>query len=83
MLPSRMRTSRPNCFLELGYALGRCLPAIVTARAGSATPFDITTLAGLHWKTSGTAEDRRRAFREHWNAVRNRPPLVNVEGLIP
>lgn len=75
--------SRPNCFLELGYALGRCLPTIVTARAGSATPFDITTLAGLHWKTDGTAEDRRRAFREHWNAVRNRPPLVNVEGLIP
>lgn len=75
--------SRPNCFLELGYALGRCLPAIVTARAGSTTPFDITTLAGLHWKISGTAEDRRRAFREHCNAVRNRPPLVNVEGLIP
>lgn len=75
--------SRPNCFLELGYALGRCLPTIVTARAGSATPFDITTLAGLRWKTDGTAEDRRQAFREHWNAVRNRPPLVNVEGLIP
>lgn len=75
--------SRPNCFLELGYALGRCLPAIVTARAGSKTPFDITTLAGLRWKTDGTAEDRRRAYREHWNAVRNRPPLVNVEGLIP
>lgn len=77
-----MTGSRPNCFLELGYALGRCLPTIVTARAGSTTPFDITTLAGLHWKTDGTAEDRRRAFREHWNAVRNRPPLVNVEGLI-
>ena len=75
--------SRPNCFLELGYALGRCLPTIVTARAESSTPFDITTVAGLHWKTDGTAEDRRRAFREHWNAVRNRPPLVNVEGLIP
>lgn len=75
--------SRPNCFLELGYALGRGLPAIVTARAGSTTPFDITTLAGLRWKTDGTAEDRRRAFREHWNAVSNRPPLVNVEGLIP
>lgn len=75
--------SRPNCFLELGYALGRCLPTIVTARSGSKLPFDIATLAGLHWKTDGTAEDRRRAFREHWNAVRNRPPLVKVEGLIP
>lgn len=75
--------SRPNCFLELGYALGRALPTIVTARAGSATPFDITTFAGLHWKIDGTAEDRRREFRTHWQAVRNRPPLVSAEGLIP
>lgn len=75
--------SRPNCFLELGYALGRALPTIVTARAGSATPFDITTFAGLHWKTNGAAEDRRRAFREHWQAIRNRPPLVSTESLTP
>ena len=74
--------SRPNCFLELGYALGRSIPTIVTARDGSDTPFDIKTLAGLHWKTDGTAEDRRKAFREHWEAVRNRPPLVTVEELI-
>jgi len=74
--------SRPNCFLELGYALGRMIPTIVTARDGSDTPFDIKTLAGLHWKTNGTAEERRVTFREHWEAVRNRPPLVNVEELI-
>jgi nucleoside 2-deoxyribosyltransferase len=74
--------SRPNCFLELGYALGRSIPTIVTARYGSDTPFDIKTLAGLHWKIDGTAEDRRKAFREHWGAVRNRPPLVTVEELV-
>lgn len=74
--------SRPNCFLELGYALGRGIPTIVTAREGSDTPFDIKTFAGLHWKTDGTADVRRSAFREHWEAVRNRPPLVNVEELI-
>ncbi len=75
--------SRPNCFLELGYALGRCLPTIVTARWGSNTPFDLTTLAGLRWKAEGTATERRRLFRAHWDAVRDRPPLVKVEGLIP
>ena len=75
--------SRPNCFLELGYALGRSLQTIVTARKGSDTPFDITTLAGLRWRTDGGAEQRRQAFREHWEAVRDRPPLVDVEGLIP
>lgn len=74
--------ARPNCFLELGYALGRSIPTIVTARNGTDTPFDIKTLAGLHWNTNGAAEDRRKAFREHWEAVRNRPPLVTVEELI-
>lgn len=74
--------ARPNCFLELGYALGRGLPTMVMAREGSSLPFDITTFSGLHWKTSGTAEDRRRAFREHWQAVRNRPSLVPAEPLI-
>ena len=74
--------ARPNCFLELGYALGRGLPTMVTAREGSSLPFDIATLSGLHWKTAGAAEDRRRAFREHWKAIRNRPPLVPAEPLI-
>jgi hypothetical protein len=74
--------ARPNCFLELGYALGRGLPTMVMAREGSNLPFDITTLSGLQWSTKGSAEDRRRAFREHWKAIRNRPPLVPAEPLI-
>ena len=73
---------RPNCFLELGYALGRGLPTMVMAREGSNLPFDITTFLGLHWKSAGTAEDRRRAFREHWQAIRDRPSLVPAEPLI-
>ncbi|UVK48892.1 hypothetical protein BPNPMPFG_007435 (plasmid) [Mesorhizobium sp. AR07] len=74
--------TRPNCFLELGYALGRGLPTMVMAREGSSLPFDITTFSGLHWKTTGSAEDRRRAFREHWQSIRNRPSLVPAEPLI-
>ncbi|MGO4560121.1 hypothetical protein [Mesorhizobium sp. 2RAF21] len=74
--------ARPNCFLELGYALGRGLPTMVMVREGASLPFDITTFSGLQWKTSGTVEDRRRAFREHWQAIRNRPPLVPAEALI-
>lgn len=75
--------ARPNCFLELGYALGRGLPTIVTARSGSETPFDITTFSGLRWKRAGSTEERRQAFRQHWQATRTRPPLVRMEGLIP
>jgi nucleoside 2-deoxyribosyltransferase len=73
---------RPNCFLELGYALGRGLPTMLMAKAGSPHPFDIYTLAGLHW-SPGSVEERRRLFREHWNAIRSRPPLVPMEPLIP
>lgn len=73
---------RPNCFLELGYALGRKLPTLLMARKGSSLPFDVQTFAGLLWETRGTAEDRRRTFREHWEVVKNRPPLVPAESLV-
>ena len=75
--------ARPNCFLELGYALGRGLPTMVTAREGSSLPFDIATLSVHLWKTTDTAEERRRAFRKHWQMIRNRPALVQAEPLIP
>lgn len=74
---------RPNCFLELGYALGRGLPTMVLAKEGTEHPFDIVSLSGHHWKTTGSAEERRREFRTHWNAIKNRPPLVPTEPLIP
>ncbi|HQY22299.1 MAG TPA: hypothetical protein PK389_00880 [Gammaproteobacteria bacterium] len=74
---------RPNCFLELGYALGRGLPTILLAKDGTDHPFDINSFSGHHWKTTGTAEERRREFRKHWEAIKNRPPLVPTEPLIP
>ncbi|MEK6209926.1 MAG: hypothetical protein AABM64_06045 [Pseudomonadota bacterium] len=74
---------RPNCFLELGYALGRGLPTMLLAKEGTDLPFDIHSLSGHRWKTIGTVEERRRAFREHWGAIKNRPPLVPTEPLIP
>ena len=74
--------SRPNCFLELGYALGRQLPTLVSVREGSLPPFDLHTLAAHHWKASGLVDARRRAFRAHWDAIQTRPPLVPSEPLI-
>lgn len=68
--------SRPNCFLELGYALGRSLQTMVTAKAGTKHPFDIATLAAHHWDTDGTQNARIDALREHWTAIEKRPPLV-------
>lgn len=74
---------RPNCFLELGYALGRGLPTIVIAQDGTDLPFDIKTLAGHLWDKSLGIEEKRRQLREHWKAIRRRPPLVSPEPLIP
>lgn len=73
---------RPNCFLELGYAFGRSLPTMLMVKEGASHPFDIHTFAGLHWKATGTVDERRRAFREHWIAIQSRPPLVAAEPLI-
>ena len=72
---------RPNCLLELGYALGRGLPTMLMAKEGEGFPFDIYTLGGLRWKSDGTDDDRRQAFRKHWEAIKNRPPIVSEESL--
>ena len=74
--------ARPNCFIELGYSLGRQLPTMVTAKSGESHPFDIETFGAHHWTTKGSPDERRRAFLEHWEAVKRRPPLVPMEPLI-
>ena len=68
--------SRPNCYLELGYALGRGLKTMVTAKVGTEHPFDIATLAAHHWEPEGTKDARIDTLREHWTAIEKRPPLV-------
>ena len=74
---------RPNCLIELGYALGRGLPTMLMIKEGNQHPFDISTLGALHWETSGTIKDRQQAFRTHWAIIQDRPPLVPTEPLIP
>lgn len=75
--------SRPNCFIELGYALGRSLPTIMTGRVGSENPFDTASVAGHFWDPSHSATDKRAALLEHFKANINRPPLVTPTTLTP
>ncbi len=75
--------ARPNCFIEMGYALGRGIPTMLLAKAGTSHPFDISSLSAHHWSIEGSTQERRDAFREHWNAIQTRPPLVSTEPLIP
>jgi hypothetical protein len=75
--------SRPNCFIELGYSLGRSIPTMMTAREGTEFPFDVETLPGHRWSTEHSLEDRRREFLTYWRANLNRPSLVTPEPLVP
>lgn len=75
-------SSRPNCFIELGYALGRGITTMVTAQSGTKLPFDIETIPAHLWEP-GTLDVGREAFLKYWRANINRPPLVELEPLVP
>jgi hypothetical protein len=74
---------RPNCFLELGYALGRSARAVVTFQEGTKTPFDVTTYAAHVWKRTADVLERRARLREHLESIESRAPIVNDTPLIP
>lgn len=73
---------RPNCFLELGYALGRDHRTIITARQGTPKPFDTDKLPWHEWQASGDLEDRREALRAHLRRFGTRAPLVEPVRMI-
>jgi hypothetical protein len=74
--------ARPNCFIELGYSLGRAIPLMLTVKEGEPHPFDVASLAALHWKTTGTVDERKEAFRKHWRAIKDRPAIVADDSLV-
>jgi hypothetical protein len=78
-----LTAERPNCFIEIGYALGRSIPTMMTAKSGTKTPFDVDTLAGHMWTTDDPLVDRRRKFLDYWKANINRAPLVKMDPIIP
>lgn len=74
---------RPNCFLELGYALGRQHLTLVMARQGTKLPFDISPVDTDFWKPELEPADRRRQLREYWERVKNRRSIVAANPLVP
>lgn len=70
---------RPNCCLELGYALGRGRPTLLTAQQGSDLPFDAEHIATHFWDATATLTSRREAFRRYWLANIKRPSLVSTD----
>jgi nucleoside 2-deoxyribosyltransferase len=72
---------RPNCLMELGYALGNMQRVIVTAQKGTVLPFDSSCLETHPWNANDSLEKRLQQFKEHWKRNINMPPLVRPRGL--
>ena len=66
---------RPNCLLELGYALGKETPSIVTAKAGTSLPFDVHAVPCCFWDPTTPNAERIRELREFWETNVARPSL--------
>ncbi len=69
---------RPNCFMELGYALGNRQRVIITARDDTRLPFDSSSLETCLWKESEPPSDSIDRLRKHWERNIDMPYLVHA-----
>jgi hypothetical protein len=70
---------RPNCFIELGYALGTRNRVLVTAEEGTKLPFDQEMIPCHFWTPAAPVADRKKTLIDFWEKYINRPPIVKVE----
>ncbi|MBL9080892.1 MAG: hypothetical protein JNK76_03750 [Planctomycetales bacterium] len=69
---------RPNCFMELGYALGNRQRVILSARDDTRFPFDAFALEAFMWKEAESLSDRRDRLLKHWERNFDMPKLVKA-----
>jgi hypothetical protein len=74
--------SRPNCYIELGYALGRGHRVVITARQEEPPPFDADKLPWHFWNPSAARGDAQAALREHLRKFGALPPLVRPQRFV-
>jgi hypothetical protein len=68
---------RPNCFMELGYALGNRQKVIVTARNDTSLPFDSSSLEVFLWDKAEPPAERVKKLRQHWERNIDMPAIVS------
>ncbi len=69
--------SRPNCFVELGYALGRPLPYVITCEEGTTLPFDPDAIQRFEWQRALPNHESQVALRRHIELNTDRRPVVS------
>ena len=67
---------RPNCTMELGYALARRRRVVISAMNGTRLPFDQDKLPTHFWNAEQAPELRKDAFRAWLERHLDMPPLV-------
>lgn len=74
--------SRPNCYIELGYALGRGHRVIITACKDESPPFDADKLPWYFWDPNDSPMDAQVALHEHLRKFGALPPLVRPQRFV-
>jgi nucleoside 2-deoxyribosyltransferase len=67
---------RPNCFIELGYALRGDAPVLITSREGTPSQFDIHALEACLWNDRTDDRVRQDEFEFYWKRNLRRPAIV-------
>lgn len=67
---------RPNCFIELGYALRGNSPVLITSREGTPPQFDTHALETCFWNDGTDDKVRQDEFEAYWKRNLLRPPIV-------
>jgi hypothetical protein len=76
MVVADVTGQRPNCFIELGYALGRGRRVIITAKEGTALPFDQQAIPCFFWNPATEIAEVQRTFKAFIEKNLNRPRVV-------
>ena len=71
-----MTDERPNCLIELGYALGRNRRVLVCAKEGTKLPFDVDKIECFFWSPTADPDKTDRSFREFVKRNLIQAPLV-------
>jgi hypothetical protein len=70
---------RPNCMMELGYALGLGKRTILTAREATHSPFDPDKIPTHFWSASASTSERSRIFGEWFDQYLEIPRIIDDE----
>jgi hypothetical protein len=67
---------RPNCTMELGYALGRHRRCLLSAMKGTHLPFDPDKLPTYFWDPDADRDAKLAQYAERFDLYSELPPLV-------